>query len=395
MSYNFADAIPREKQLVSVLSRFPLDSGNSDSVRELLSRGVDWTAIIEQATRWQTEPVVFGNLRNHFAETIPPEVLVEIASLEQAQRAYALSRTLQAVDLAKSMTSAGIPTIVLKGPAIAMAGYGDCSRRTFADIDLLVPKAHLSDAQDLLVGRGYNPKFGAKMFAHLVSGQHALEFVGRGPSVEIHWSLLSRHLLFELHPQDLWRDARVLQCAGSNILALSPPHLFLYLCAHGAKHEWMLFRWICDVAQLARRLTLTEAEQVVNIAARTNSKRILALALRLVRETFGEEDSPFPVTAFAADRDTDVLIAVATAQFTGSSDAPPSLIPSGLARVHPYVEPLMFWIRARERRRDQLVCAARFMFESAPRDSGGGALNRLIRPARLVANALMRAVHAS
>jgi hypothetical protein len=112
-----------------------------------------------------------------------------------------------------------------------------------------------------------------------------------------------------------------------------------------------------------------------------------------MKDTFGEEDSPFPAAAFAADRNTDVLIAVAKATFDEPSAATPALLPPGLARLHPYAEPFTFWIRARERRRDQLVCAARFIFEPAPRDSEGGALNTLMRPARLAANALMRAVH--
>jgi hypothetical protein len=326
---------------------------------------------------------------------IPREVLTGISELERTSRAFALSRTLQLVDLAKGLTEAGIPTIVLKGPAIAIAAYGDCSRRTFADIDLLVPKSDLAAAHELLLSRGYAPDFSPEMIGALVRGQHALEFAGTGSHVEIHWSLLSRHLRFDLGPDELWREARELQCAGYGIMALAPHHLFLYLCAHGAKHEWMVFRWICDVAQLARRLTPSEAIRVNDLAGRTNSKRIVALALRLVRETFGEEQSPFPAEAFAVDREIEALITVAKARFNGAPGATPTLLPARLARIHPYAEPLTFWIRSRERRRDQLACAARFIFETAPHDAGSRAFNTLLRPARLAANALMRAVNAS
>jgi len=391
---NSNGAIQREKQLVIALSRLPVEAGKADRIRELLG-GVDWRAIIEQATSWEVEPAVFGNLRMHFAEATPADVLSEITELERTQRAYAVSRTLQVVDLSKRLTEAGIPTIVLKGPAVAIAAYGDCSRRTFVDIDLLVQKDDLPAANDLLLARGYSPKFGPRMVGALVSGQHALEFTGAGPNVEVHWSLLSRHLRFDLGPDELWREACRSQCAGAEITALAPHHLFLYLCAHGAKHEWMRFRWICDVAQLARRLTQSESERVTQLASRTNSRRIVALALQLARETFGEEESPFPAGAFPADHSTDALAAVARARFAGAEGAVPAILPARLTALHPYAAPLAFWIRSRERRRDQLVCAARFVFEPAPRESGVGVLNTLMRPARLAANALIRAVHGS
>jgi len=142
MPPNSNGAIQREKQLVIALSRLPVEAGRADRIRELLG-GIDWRAMIALATSWEVEPAVFGNLRMHFAEATPPDVLAEITELERAQRAYAVSRTLQVVDLSKRLTEAGIPTIVLKGPAVALAAYGDFSRRTFADIDLLVHKHDL------------------------------------------------------------------------------------------------------------------------------------------------------------------------------------------------------------------------------------------------------------
>src|SRR5207237_1564484 len=107
-----------------------------------------------------------------------------------------LSRTLQVVDLSRAFAEAAIPAIVLKGPALAIQAYGDCSRRSFGDIDLLVKKNDLPMAQKLIDGWGYTPKFGALMADRLVNGQHALEFSGPGPNIEVHWSLLSRHLRF-------------------------------------------------------------------------------------------------------------------------------------------------------------------------------------------------------
>jgi len=384
-----------EKQVVIALSRMPVETVTVTRLRAIVSGHVDWNGVMALASRWQVEPAVFGNLRRLFDAELSPELVQQLGDLERTARAHALSATMRLADLVNALAAAGIPAIVLKGPAIAIAAYGDCSRRTFADVDLLLHRSDLMAARDLLVTRGFAPDFSSEMVGALVNGQHALEFSDSRSRVELHWSLLSRHLSFDLDPEELWDRAVEIECAGTRLMALAPHHLFLYLCAHGAKHEWMLFRWLCDVAQLARGLTPSEAQQVVRLAERTHSKRLLALGLRLARETFGEEESPFPEEAYLRADDTEALIAVARSRVGFTFGDAPRLLPRRLAAIHPYAEPLTFWLRSRERTRDRLVCAARFVFAPAPRDFHGGSIQKMLRPARLAVHALRRVVHAS
>ena len=125
-------------------------------------------------------------------------------------------------------------------------------------------------------------------------------------------------------------------------------------------------------------------------------RRIVALALRLARETFGEDEvAPSQLNIPTDKKTTDALVAVAKARFAGAVGAVPTIVPARIEALHPYAAPLAFWIRSRERVRDQVVCAARFVFEPAPGESGAGVLDTVMRPARLAANALIRAVHAS
>lgn len=383
-----------ETELVIALSRTPLRDSARNRVRRLLGNGIDWNAVMRVAARWQVEPTVLGNLRSDYSGAMPPEVFAEVAASEQRSRAYALARTLVLIDLVKSLEHAGISVIVLKGPAVAIAAYGDYSRRIFDDIDLLVPRTDIERARDALLARGFGADFRPEMEDRLISAQHALEFSNSRTRVELHWALLSRHLHFDLDVDELWTAARQVRCAGSDISVLAPEHLFIYLCAHGAKHEWMLFRWICDLAQVEQRLSATDAAKIVALAERTHTKRILALGLRVVRETFGDEESPFLATAFLPARDTLDLAALVMARLTSDGKAP-RLLPERLARVHPYLAPLVFWIRSRERMRDRVACAARFVFIPTVSDVRSGPFDRVLRPARLAANALRRAVHAS
>lgn len=384
-----------ETELVIALSRTPTSAAARDRVLRLLSDDVNWDALRGLAARWQVEPTVFGNLRTDFTAAIPAAVLSGLVAREREARALVLVRTLLLMDLVRGFEGAGISVIVLKGPAVAIAAYGDYSRRTFNDVDLLLRRDDLAAARDFLLARGFAADFPPEMERALIADQHALEFSDARTKVELHWSLLSRHLRFNLDLDQLWAEAHQAQCVGSRMRVLAPGHLFLYLCAHGAKHEWVLFRWILDVAQLAQRLDHGEAERVMALADESNAKRILALALRVVRDTFGEEDSPFPPSALLQDRDTRALAALVTARLDPAAGISLELLPTGLARIHPYLRPLAFWIRSRERTRDQVACAARFLFVPAASDAKGGALHGLLRPARLAANALRRMAHVS
>jgi len=384
-----------ETELVVDLSRTPLSAASRTRIERGLSETFDWGALRDLAARWQVEPTVFGNLRTEFSGAIPPAVLGDITHRELEARAYAVTRTMVLLELVKGLREAGITPIILKGPSVAIAAYGDYSRRTFGDVDLLLHRKDLPAARDFLLARGFVRDFPPSMENALIADQHALEFSNARAKVELHWALLSRHLQFDLDPGRLWAEAENVQCMDTEIRVLGREHLFLYLCAHAAKHEWMLYRWILDVAQLAQRMSASEAERVTVLAERINARRILALALRIVRDTFGEEDSPFPSRALLSDADT-----LALAEFVASRLDPARiesryLLPPRIARIHPYVGPLAFWIRSRERTRDKVASAARFLFVPAASDSTGGALHGLLRPVRLVVRGLRRMVHAS
>ena len=386
--------MPCETELVTILSRTPIRSRARNRVLKLLDERIEWSQVLALATAWHVEPTVFGNLGSEFSGAMPATVRAEVAAREKQSRVYAMSRTLMLLDLLQTLEKTGISAIVLKGPAIAIAGYDDASRRTFSDADLLLRQSDLRRARDLLLGHGYSPLYSREMESRLIAGQHALEFADSRTSVELHWALLSRHLRFDLDVDDLWSQSQLTQCLGSEIRTLSPEHLFLYLCAHGAKHEWAVFRWICDIAQLAERLSSVQAKRVMALAQTANAKRILALGLRLVREIFGESATPFPDAAFGRERETARLVELVRTRLT-SDNVARGLLPRRIASIHQYMEPLAFWLSSRERMTDRLACAADFVFVPAPGDSSHGRWQHVFRPLRLAANALRRLAHAS
>jgi hypothetical protein len=384
-----------EAELVISLSRTPIESEARNRVTRLLESGVDWDVVVPLVSEWRVEATVFGNLTSQFAAAIPPDVRLVVAALEKQSRAFAVSRSLILADIVNELNRSYVPALVLKGPATAIAAYGDCSRRIFYDADLLVRRTDLRRARDILLERGYSASFHAGLEDALISGQDALEFSGSRMTVELHWTLLSRHLRFNLSVDDLWNESVVIECVGSRLRTLALEHHFLYLCAHGAKHEWRVLRWICDVAQLSRRLTGQQAERVIALAEKTHTRRILSLGLRIVREFYGEEDSPFPPSAFRTEAETAPLVALVKARLMSATDRSAHLLPPRIAAIHKYMEPLTFWMQSRERLIDRVGSAAQFIFAPAAADAGRSQLQRLLRPVRLAARAVRHFAHAA
>lgn len=379
--------------LVVSLSRTPLSDARRERAERLLGGEVDWRAFFGAVSRWDIEPVVLGNLRGHFASRIPESVRERSAAMERSARIRALSSTLILVDLTARMEAAGITAIVLKGPAVSLVAYGDASLRTFADIDLLVRREDLGRARDLLLALGYCRDYDHGAEARLIADQHALEFSSSTIKVEIHWALLSRHLRFEIDIERLWRTSRLIRCGGSDIRTLATPELFVYLAAHGAKHEWERLRWICDIAQIAESLDDAAAHNVIALARQAGGTRILALGIHLARDIFGEMRSPLltymatPATETQALRD-DVRARLGMLPRAAMTEPWP-------ARLDSHLRPLVFWARARERRLDQLACLARVLFIPTENDRGPRPTRWLTRPLRLAFRAARHALRAA
>lgn len=384
------------EDLVLALTRTPFREDRLHAIRAAVnemtawdaffSQAVAWDAFFLQAAAWEVEPVVMSNLRTHFSDTLAEPILKRAAVREQHARAEALSRTLVLVDLANRFTYRRIDLIILKGPAVAVAAYGNPSLRTFADIDLLVRKQDLTSARDLLLALGYTRDYSPSSEQQLISDQHALEFSRENIKVELHWALLEKHLRFDISEAELWSTSRLVPCAGAELRVLGPAHLFMFLCAHGTKHEWERIRWICDIVQLSERLDSGEADAVLALAERANAKRILELALRVARDVIGEINGPFVSRVPFSDPKAAQLAAHVLMRL-GLTEKRDSRA-DWTARLDFRLRPLIFWARSRERRIDQVATVARVFFIPTENDSGAGLFAWISRPLRLGRRAL-------
>lgn len=155
--------------------------------------------------------------------------------------------------LCKLLTEAKIHVLLLKGPVLAVDLYGDLSRRTSSDLDMLVPINELDTTHELLLSLNYvKEDYFSTVLDDWKWRHHHLAYFHpeKRIKLEIHW---------RLHPgpswepsfKDLWARKRLSSLTSSPVYLLGREDLFLFLAAHGARHGWSRLRWLADIDRIA------------------------------------------------------------------------------------------------------------------------------------------------
>ncbi len=159
-------------------------------------------------------------------------------------------------DLLNRFREAGIPTLVLKGAALALRYYADVGLRPMDDIDLLVPTERTAEAVALLHRLGWREKTYREMRqvdTRVIAGRHAWEFVNEsGSCVDLHWHALSTSR-FPNADEPFWRDAEPLSVGGAPSLALNATDALIHTCVHGGRWNPLPpVRWVSDAIHILR-----------------------------------------------------------------------------------------------------------------------------------------------
>ncbi|MEX1018197.1 MAG: nucleotidyltransferase family protein, partial [Litorilinea sp.] len=153
------------------------------------------------------------------------------------------------VQILEDFEAAGIPTLLLKGAALVACHYSDFGVRPMSDFDVLVPKAQVQAAIDVLAARGWHPEDRGldRLTPTYFSVRHSQGFAGPGEQyLDLHWHVLNTSLDTAVDDQ-FWAGAVPAQIHQHTTRALNPTDQLLHVCVHGA--AWSStppVRWAAD-----------------------------------------------------------------------------------------------------------------------------------------------------
>lgn len=174
----------------------------------------------------------------------------------------------------------GIEVLPLKGPALALALYGDAALRQSNDIDLLVRRDDFSNAEALLLAQGFSA-LGA-------ASEHDRRFRRGELLVELHFELASPRF-FPFDIDGIWSRSRRADFRGKPARAMSNSDLVFYLCAHGLKHGFSRLIWILDLSRALRGWEPCEYQELMRQAHRRGLAPWLLIGCEVVSAMFPQQ----------------------------------------------------------------------------------------------------------
>ena len=203
-----------------------------------------------------------------------------------------------------ALSGLGLPLILLKGGAYAMAGLDAGRGRLFTDIDILVPKPRLDEVEAALMLHGWasthHDPYDQRYYREWMHEIPPMVHVRRGNAIDVHHAILPETAADRPDP-DLLRAAAIPVAGEPGLFMLAPHDMFLHSAVHlfsGGEFEKGL-RDLFDLHRLALQLGaapgfwdgLAARAQVLQLS------RPLYYALRCMQRMLG---TPIPATVCAA-----------------------------------------------------------------------------------------------
>jgi hypothetical protein len=216
-----------------------------------------------------------------------------VSGLDAAGHLRSVRRQAMAWDLTRDtiltrLSSAGVPTVLLKGAALRLTAYRDPAEREFVDIDVLVPKDALKTAMSTLEAGGYAIDSPERSDLYIAHHHHLLLRHPNGTVVELHWALEPEASPFALDAAAFVADARTFATPGGISVAVPrPEHMVLHLSHQNLENGFIHLRRLVDVDRVVANSADFDWEFLQREAQRMKVHHIVALTLRLAELLLG------------------------------------------------------------------------------------------------------------
>jgi hypothetical protein len=271
-----------------------------EALRRAIGTTTDWPAVIEGAQRNRVTPLVLASLQGCGSTQIPAEVLAELRRQTIVSVGRSLAKIPALERLCATFAQSKIRFLIVKGIPLSLQLYGEATRRTADDIDVVVSPDQFWQADAALTQSGYRYEAELPSAARLESYTHWVKHVRYISErfqivVELHHRLTGNPYLLEWQFDELWQDRVHIRVGETEVPTLPSRKLPLYLFAHGANHAWERLRWLVDLTTVLQRSGGTE--NLLSEAEKAGLRPALLQALVLAHEWLG-----FPLAAQYLDQ---------------------------------------------------------------------------------------------
>jgi len=231
---------------------------------------------------------------DHFS----PEQIEKLALRCRRNAMRSLDQLHELIRVSGILQAGGIPFVVIKGPQLAHMLYGREALKESVDLDILLYReSDLEPADSLLKHSGFSRsnlnahagKLSRKIF---LIAKREVQYTNPGNRIHIDLHIrpgANTYLTAGLF-RDFLNDPESYDLDSQPVNILPPEKYLVYLCYHGALHQFARLAWLMDIRAFvqAKGHSLNYSD-VHSLAVRINSERSLFAAMLLLQDLFEDE----------------------------------------------------------------------------------------------------------
>lgn len=261
----------------------------------------DWELCIRQARSSQLLARLAITIREESLESFVPAAVQQHFNASIAHQAHLRNAVRNEVAyIAEALNSINTRLVLLKGAAYELAELAPARCRTFNDIDLLVPKERINDAELSLLMHGWagiqHDGYDDRYYRTWMHEIPPLRHLVRHSIIDVHHNIVPDTGRIHLAADKLLADAR--PCLNnSGIFVLAAPDMILHSAVHlfnDGEFDHAL-RDLFDIRDLIHQTVVSETDwqQLISRAEELGLGRSLYYALRYLSIVLKEPLAPY------------------------------------------------------------------------------------------------------
>ena len=358
-----------EIDLLLCCARTSIDLETAEEIKTLLHQDIDWTFLIQTASRYEVLPLLYHSLTTTCSEVVPQNILIRLRDSFQVNSFFNQFRIKELLELLQLFETNKIFAIPFKGPVLAASVYGNIALRQFGDLDILVRKSDYHKAIKILISQDYQltKKYSLKLIElgiYQFSSSSAFVKDNGNIFIDIHRRIISPYLFSaSLNFEHLWKRLQSVSYNQKSLPNLHPEDLLIYLSLHGSDHFFSKLKWICDIAELLQNQDI-DWRELVEQAKKIGGERILLLGLFLAKDLLSATLPEIIIKKIDNDPEIPFLVAqVYKRLFLNKTN--PSTKNSIQRELRYRTEKFNFLFRAMERPQDRIYLCFGYLFRYA------------------------------
>lgn len=282
---------PSFKALLHIINDSTIENGNSYPV---LSDTVEFMAI----NRLSRKHAMDYYLQKYFQQNphfLSQDQLQQLRERLTRQAVRSLNQLNELILICKSLNNKNIPYTIIKGPHLARMLYGNESVKVSADLDILMANPNdLSDFHRILVDLDYacsikNLLAGSWKQKLYIAAKREVHYFNPSArcTVDLHVKPLANTIITQHRCRDFFSDIQHLPFEGINVPVLPPEKYFVYLCHHGACHQFSRLGWLLDIRNFYdQQKEIMVMDKILSVADSIKAERSVYLAFYLLEGLF-------------------------------------------------------------------------------------------------------------